>query len=316
MQMKQTKSLWLTIAIGLVVAACSSDDDDNGGKAISNGNANRNIITTTSNQYIGRLEFPKVRGGNNVVVTHTTSDSYGVNYSYEWDTDKKSQRWTCYEMYKGYGGSATRYEGHSARNTLIADYDGNEQYPRDPELHNMTEPKGEYYFDYDYFYGSGFDHGHICPSADRLYSSEANKQTFYLTNMQPQYNKFNAKLWAEMEAKVRKLTPANVTDTLYVCKGGTIDSEDNILQRIQGKLIVPKYFFMALLMKNSQGYKAMAFWAENEDVNRSGDNLAKYAITIDELEQKTGIDFFCNLPDDIENEVEAKLALASWGLSE
>lgn len=302
------------VIMGLIIAGCSSDDDNNGGNTISK-NTNKNVVTSASNQYIGRLEFPKVKGGNNMVVTHTTNDSYGVNYSYEWDIEKKSQRWTCYEMYKGYSGNTQRYSGHSGNNTLVADYDGNEQYPRDPQLHDMTNPKGEYYFDYDYFYGSGFDHGHICPSADRLYSSEANKQTFYLTNMQPQYNKFNAQLWADMEAKVRKLTPTNSTDTLYVCKGGTIDNESQILQRIQGKLIVPKYFFMALLLKNSLGYKAMAFWAENEDVARPNENLANYVISIDELEEKTGIDFFCNLPDDIEDEVEAKALPRAWGLS-
>lgn len=307
--------------MSLVFVACSSDDDNggNGGNntTTTSQNTNKNVVTSTSNQYIGRLEFPKVKGGNNIVVTHTTNDAYGVNYSYEWDIDKKSQRWTCYEMYGGYDvDGVERYEGHSGSGKLIADYDGNEDYPRDPLLHAMTTPQGEYYFDKDYFYGSGFDHGHICPSADRLYSSDANKQTFYLTNMQPQYNKFNANLWSKMEKLVRKVTPTAAGDTLYVCKGGTIDSEANILKRIDDKLIVPKYFFMALLLKKGDAYKGLAFWAENEDVNRYSDNLVKYAITIDKLEEKTGIDFFCNLPDDIENDAESRLALSVWGLSE
>ena len=37
-------------------------------------------------------------------------------------------------------------------------------------------------------------------------------------------------------------------------------------------------------------------------------------VTIDELEKKTGIDFFCNLPDKTEKEVESKIALKAWGL--
>ena len=71
---------------------------------------------------------------------------------------------------------------------------------------------------------------------------------------------------------------------------------------------------MACLLKNSQGYRAIAFWAEQKNEWKTYDNLADYAITIDELEKKTGIDFFCNLPDKTENEVESKIALKAWGL--
>ena len=104
------------------------------------------------------------------------------------------------------------------------------------------------------------------------------------------------------------------TDTMYVCKGGTIDSEENIIERIKGKLIVPKYFYMAILYKNAEGYKAIAFWALNENVDRSGDDLKKYVVSIDRLEELTGIDFFCNLPDDIENVVESSMIPQLWNL--
>ena len=204
-------------------------------------------------------------------------------------------------MYKGYGGNAGRYEG-------------NPQYPFDEDLQAIEKKTGiKMYWDDDLFRGSGYDHGHICPSADRKYSKLANKQTFYLTNMQPQYPKFNQKLWADMEDRMRKWIDRGAsTDTMYVCKGGTIDSEENIIERIKGELIVPKYFYMAILYKNAEGYKAIAFWALNENVDRKGDDLKKYIISIDRLEELTDIDFFCNLPDDIENKVEAQAYTASW----
>ncbi len=296
--------------MALTFASCGSDNDDD--IAGGGGNANANA-TTSANPYVTRLEFPKVKGGGSIVITHKTSDKYGVNYSVEWDCEKKSQRWSCYQMYYKFTGNAGRYDP----DTNPGNHSGEPQYPFDPKL-----PDGSYYvkqgdgYISDYFYRSGFDHGHIIPSADRQYSKEANYQTFYMSNMQPQYNKFNAKLWSDMEAKVRAWSSksASNTDTLYVCKGGTIDNENQILTRIQGKQIVPKYFFMALLMKNNMGYRAIAFWAEHENVDRSGDNLANYVISIDELESRTGIDFFCNLPDDIENHVEANVALSAWGL--
>ena len=129
------------------------------------------------------------------------------------------------------------------------------------------------------------------------------------------YNKFNAGIWEKLESKIRKWTPRNNEDTLYVCKGGTIDDEENIIKRISGKLIAPKYFFCALLLKNAMGYRAIGFWMENENIDRSNDKLKIYAKSIDELERITGIDFFCNLPDNIEDKVEASVSTSAWGLN-
>jgi len=283
----------------LMLAGCGGDDDDPipSGKS----NNNKNVVKAGVPAEVTRLEFPRLRDiGNNIVVVHKTSDSYsdGVNYSVEWDIEKKSQRWTCYQMMRGY------------RVTGVKPYDGNPLYPFDEDL-----PRYDY-FSQDLFWGSGFDHGHICPKASRLYSDRANYQTFYLTNMQPQYHEFNAGIWVKLENRIRSAwTPSNSTDVLYVCKGGTIDNENQIIKRISGKLIVPKYFFTALLLKNSSGYRAVGFWFEHTADDHSEDNLKDYAISIDALEQLTGIDFFCNLPDDIEAEVEASYSPKAWGLN-
>jgi endonuclease G len=129
--------------------------------------------------------------------------------------------------------------------------------------------------------------------------------------MQPQYNKFNAGLWEKMEEDVRNW--ANKSDTLYVCKGGTIDKSSNILEyvfqsshqstKVNDKHIpVPKYFFMAVLGKKGSSFKATGFWIAQDNYNDT--KLKSYAVTIQALQKSTGIDFFCNLPDDIENEVE------------
>ena len=301
------KSLLYVPLFVLVLISCGDDSgNDDGGGIRPQANVNKNVVTTEP--AVARLEFPKLKGGNSVVLVNRTTgdrqyDSDEVNYAVEWDRDKKSQRWSCYQMHVGYTGSYSRV------------VDG---YLFDPKLQ-----QGDYW-DKDYFYGSGYDHGHICPNADRKYSYKANEQTFYLTNMQPQYRRFNGYsttgsdkgegLWVRMEEKVRGWTPRVKTDTLFVCKGGTIDKDYHIIGRIQGRLIVPKYFFMAVLMKNSMGYRAMAFWVEQRNEWRNDDDLADYAITVDELERKTGIDFFCNLPDEIEDEVEKTIALRAWGL--
>ena len=294
--MKQLLRLYLPFVIAaFFVASCSNDDDDN---SVVEYNANRN--DTSVEPALQRLEFPKVKGGNSRVIIHTTNDEYGINYSVEWDCDKRSQRWSCYQMYAANRVQKTkRYYPDQSKGEL--------QYPFDPDL-----PAGSY-FSYDPFWGSGYDHGHICPSADRLYSVTANVQTFYLTNMQPQFNIFNSGLWQNMENKLRSWmsTGSKAEDTLYVCKGGTIDIvnseggvKDPILTTLSNGLIVPKYFFMALLRKSKTGYKGLAFWAEHLKEDHSHDPLSNYVINIRELERRTGIDFFCNLPDAIEEDVE------------
>ena len=317
-----------------LLVACGSDDDDtiiylpdngnnnggnNGGTPDDNnlsgedsgvaGNSNCNTTATLTGTIpeVMRLEFPRIKKGTSVVIVHKTSDKYdptGVNYCTEWDYELQSQRWSCYQMHAGYSlKGITRYQ---------SDKD-HRQYPGDEDLST------NYYTQVDNYTRSGFDHGHICPSADRLYSSRANYQTFYMTNMQPQYHVFNAGLWGEMENQVRVWTPTKTTDTLYVCKGGTIDGQtyDNksgTLKYINDILLTPRFFYMALLLKNSQGYRAMAFWAENLNEDHSKDALPKYAISIDELERRTGIDFFCNLPDEVEKQVEASYLPILWGL--
>lgn len=290
--MKTTFRILTLLLTGCLLLTACSDDDDRDSGIPAGQNINRNDISVEP--ALQRLEFPKVKGGDSRVIIHTNNDQFGINYSVEWDCTKRSQRWSCYQMY------ASNRKQNTSRY-----YSDTNQYPMDPDL------PVQYYFDYDPFRGSGYDHGHICPSADRLYSKDANIQTFYLTNMQPQRHVFNAGIWEKMEEKLRSWisTGSKAEDTLYVCKGGTIDAiagvtDDPILTTLSNGLVVPKYFFMALLRRSKTGYKAMAFWVEHLNEDHSNDPLVDYVINIRELERRTGIDFFCNLPDDIENDVE------------
>nr|WP_298654985.1 DNA/RNA non-specific endonuclease [uncultured Prevotella sp.] len=307
--MKQIKVYLFALLAVLSMAACgsSNDGDGNGSNEI---NTNKNEVT--SDKCVTRLEFPKLKGGNSIIRVYRDGNSKqydpdNVNYSVEWDCDKKSQRWSCYIITtKNRAKNTDRYKSES------------NQYPNDPELAASNR------WEKDYIYRSGFDHGHICNSQDRLYSFNANYQTFFLTNMQPQYKVFNGShpdhkyegLWIKMENYLHGFK-LNDTDTMYVCKGGTIDKEENILMRIQNKLIVPKYFFVAVLVKkmvNGQAYyKSIGMWFPHTNVYHGDDKLSDYTMSIKDLEAKTGIDFFCNLPDNIEQDVESKKILSDWG---
>lgn len=268
---------------------------------------NLNANTLSAHPEQGRLEMPHLRGGSSTLLVHKTAGNV-VNYMIEWDTQLRSQRWSCYVLNRDYMQVRTsRY------------YSEDNQYPLDELLSPAQQ------WSKDPYYGNKFrfDHGHICPSADRLYSEEANYQTFFLTNMQPQFSSFNSGIWAEMEKKVRNLARQNGftwCDTLYVCKGGTIDGGtfagyNKVYHILENGLIVPRYFFMALLRAKNGVYNAAGLWIDQvSNAEDNGKNLSKYAISIDELERRTGIDFFCNLPDEIEENVESKLNRTLWGL--
>ena len=310
-------SLFLLMAFALV--ACSDDDITEDVTPRQQNNVNRN--DTSKSDVFARLEFPHLKGGsNNVVIIHRAS--FGINYCVEWDTDLnptgwnkegslRSGRWTCYQMHAGNSSSNTSRKPYNN----IGEFS---EYPNDPDLDK------QFHFTRDPYTGSGYDHGHIIASADRGYgfNKEANMQTFYMTNMQPQVNGFNAKVWATMESQVRAWNNRTFRDTLYVVKGGTIDNNSNIITYIgsgNNKIPVPKYFFMAILNKNkysaNSGYKAIGFWIQHR--SSSNTDLKEYVVNIRELERLTGIDFFCNLPDAIENAVETRAVqdiIEDWGL--
>ena len=277
----------------LQLSASDQWEDDIDVPVVDPNNLNRNVVTATTNQEMWRLEFPKVKGdASNLVVTHSTA-GYGITYSLEWDCTKRANRWTCYEM----------HEGNSMKNVSR-----NDSFTEDPDI-----PYAFCSHNSDYS-GTGFARGHLCPSADRLCSVEQNKQTFYLSNMQPQYANHNEGLWANLEALVRRWNQTSYRDTLYVVKAATIDNDDQIAMYTESGLPVAKYFYMAILSVKNGQYKAIGLWTEHTNVKDSNKRYADYAITIDELEQRTGIDFFCNLPDDIEAAVESNLNLNYWGL--
>ena len=242
-----------------------------------------------------RMEIPRLRGGDrNLFIVHTVP-TYGVNYCVEWSYDQKAQYWSAFRWDKSNTGGSAGYTGNFRGDPLI------------PTAYRTTNEDHK----------NGYNRGHMVASADRQKSYDANDQTFYLSNMQPQLWEFNSNdgksNWYNLEIGIRnKYNKDGFRDTLYVVKGGTIDSGNCTYAN---GLPVPKYFFMAILAKKNSnpslgGYKAIGFWMKHEA--NTDTNYKNYAVSIDELEQKTGIDFFCNLPDDIEAEVEKSLVLDLW----
>lgn len=156
----------------------------------------------------------------------------------------------------------------------------------------------------DEYKKSGYDRGHMAPSADMRWDSVAMRECFYMTNMCPQRHKLNAGIWKKYEDKVREL--ALRYDSIYICAGPIINKDVSKRKYIGSKckVVVPTEFFKVLLVNNDGVWYAIAyiFPAEYEDEGL-------HIETIDFLEYMTGIDFFYNLPDDVETEVESCVKL-------
>ena len=293
----------------LPLVACGGDGDDiiveRNTQKPSATVVNNNRNTTGPKAAQTRYEFPKLKEGYSEVIVHectlnNKTGEAGVNYSLEWDHHRRATRWVCYQIYASI--SQSNYS-RPAEDPWAYD----PKVPEDEQQATYNELSKSYFPST----GSFYEKGHIVASADRLCTREANYQTFYMTNIYPMVHNFNGGIWATMEKRVRIW--GGQADTLYVCKGGTIDKADGILNYTKGNHIVPKYFYMAVLSKKGSQWEAMAFWIEHQDVT-SWKALQEYAISIDALESKTGLDFFCNLPDDIENKAESTLTLSYWNL--
>lgn len=268
------------ITCGISLSGCSSD-------------------TPPAEFATGPVELPALSSDANCLFVSHSTPYQGMNvntFSLEYDKAKKHARWVAFKFYNTTG-------------ETNVDRSPDDSFAPDPAI-NIKDQRTR-----NDFGRKGYDRGHLCASADRVYDSEANKQTFYYSNMSPQKNSFNAGIWRELEAMVQRWGRNNsLRDTLYVVKGAALNKPEYIEKYIGGDKSkpVPKYYFMALLNKKGDGFKAIAFWLDQTRSYPRNEKLAQYAITIDELEERTDIDFFHYLNDPLENAVESSIQTSAW----
>lgn len=159
--------------------------------------------------------------------------------------------------------------------------------------------------------GSGYDRGHMCPAGDNKNSRQAMLESFNMSNVCPQNHDLNAGDWNELEELCREWS--RDYNDLYICCGPIFDSDN---PRTIGKrnrdvqIAVPDRFFKVVLMMGKNP-RAIGFIFPNDGKRRP---LRSYAVTVDRVEQQTGIDFYPQLPDDVEKKVEAMCRPADWNL--
>lgn len=156
----------------------------------------------------------------------------------------------------------------------------------------------------DDYRNSGWSRGHMAPAGDFKWSSRAMVETFYFTNCCPQNQSLNAGQWNTLEQKVRDWARRYGSLTVYT---GPIVLDNAYGTIGYNKVVVPDAFFKAILA----GEQSIAFVMYNHNNN---ENMQKCAMSVDDLEALTGIDFFAEQVDDFEKQVEATYNLRNWGL--
>lgn len=248
----------------------------------------------------GWLELPSVPEETDFFAHSMTIGSVKTrNYSFIWDYDNLVAPWVAYPLCKWNMASNVKRTNAWALDPLLPE-------SKQPVLYRGFS-KGN---------NGWYARGHQIPSADRLTSYESNAMTFYGTNMTPQIQEgFNGDIWATLEGMVRSW--ANKSDTLYVVTGCVIDYKDGetvkyALDNNGKKVTVPTAYYKAVLryMKSStvgySGYSACAVWLDHK-VYSTKTIDSSYSMSVDDLEEKLGIDFFVNLPAKVGEDVAARI---------
>lgn len=157
----------------------------------------------------------------------------------------------------------------------------------------------------DYTY-SGYDRGHMAPAGDMKWSRKAMKETFYLTNICPQSKQLNTGSWKKLEEKCRFW--ASVDSVIYIVCGPVL-ADEPIEYIGETKVAVPRRFFKVIAAPYANPPRGIGFIMNN---GRVEGGMQKAAVSIDEVEALTGLDFFSRLPDDIEIDIESQKNFNSW----
>ena len=157
-----------------------------------------------------------------------------------------------------------------------------------------------------YYSNSGYDRGHMAPAGDMKWSEQAMRESFYMTNICPQNHNNNAGDWKDLEELGRDL--AQRYKSIYICCGPIVTDASNTIGARH--IVVPQSFYKVFLRCKSDGsWTSIGFVMPNAPGNRP---LMTYMLPVDKVEQLTGIDFFYNLPDSIEEIIEADYTISDW----
>lgn len=156
------------------------------------------------------------------------------------------------------------------------------------------------------YWESGYDRGHLAPSADFRWSYKALSESYLYSNMSPQLPEFNREIWADVEGITRKWAIEN--GELYVVTGGVLKKGLPTIGK-NHKISIPEAYYKVLLDYREPEVKGIAFLVPHKGMERKP---TEFLVSIDSVEKVTGIDFFSQLPDALENAIEKSCEPLKW----
>lgn len=235
-------------------------------------------IVSCQNVNFSNVEIPTITDErSDRKITHK---GFTLSYNYDW----KIPNWVAYEL------TDWEVEGQVPR------YDKFKPDPMVPQ--NVTATTNDYKY-------SGYDRGHMAPAADMKWDEQAMRESFYLSNICPQNPNLNGGVWKDLEEQVRDL--ASQKGRIFVVCGPIVNDASNTIG--ENKVVIPQAFYKVLLQEDKGEIYTIGFVYENKSGRKP---MSTYAMTVDEVEELTGIDFFPKLPKKIQNRVEAEVDFAKW----
>ena len=236
-----------------------------------------NVDTPKDNTDVNSIEIP--RHSRDIAEQIIKRKAYTVSYN----KDTKCPNWVAWYL------TAAHADGEWARsNDFREDYD-------------VPSPRATN----DDYRGSKWSRGHMCPAGDNKWDSDAMSETFLMSNVCPQDRNLNSGLWNRVEMDCRKW--AKKYGGVYIVCGPLYYNKEHELIGFN-KIVVPEAFYKVILCLKGKP-KAIGFIVKNNEGTKKKD---QYVNSVDEVERVTGLDFFPELPDDIENVVETKANLSDW----
>src|SRR4028119_1723117 len=239
--------------------------------------------------------------GNPSGATTSTSNSNNYlmtksQYALSYNNTKRIANWVSWQLNKSWLGSTPRQDDFRADTTL---------------------PSGWYQVTSSDYTGSGFDRGHMCPSADRTNTVTSNSATFLMTNMVPQAPDNNQGYWAQLENYARSLVN-NQNKEVYIISGGYgtggTGSNGSATTIAGGKVTVPARLWKILVVTDpgtgvggvNSNTRGIAIDTPNTPGNRTT-SWGSYRTTVDAIESKTGYNFLSNVSSSIQSVVESRV---------
>lgn len=242
------------------------------------------IVTPKSCNSVRKAEIPngleipgKLHNRSEQIIHH---EGYSVSYNEEW----RLPNWVAYEL------TPSEVQGNEERS---------DSFVPDPMVTGVCPTTKDYV-------RSGYDRGHMAPAADMKWSPKAMEESFYMSNVCPQLHSMNSGIWLTYEERARKWA---TIDTIWIVCGPIVDKNPKRIGA--NKVAVPTYFYKTFLKRYQNTFTALAILCPNVAERKK---MRDYVVSVDYIEQLTGINLYPALPDSIENKIEALTPFRHWNI--